>query len=142
MISSLLPSEDHSCSGSPLMFWKGSTAIDGLSGKASGDFGNTAVVGSEGWGLSPSNIRMDPYRSRNILDLLLAHVLERKGELVAHLITHHPADADPTGLGQGFEPRCDIDPIAINIEPVLHNVADIDPHAELYAAIRQHIRVS
>jgi hypothetical protein len=33
------------------------------------------------------------HRSRDIFDLLLAHVLERKGELVAHLITHHPADA-------------------------------------------------
>ena len=62
--------------------------------------------------------------------------------LVAHLITHYPADADPAGLGQGFEPRRDIDPVTIDIEPVLHNVAEIDPHAELDAAIRRHVGVS
>jgi hypothetical protein len=34
MISSTMPSTKYSCSGSPLMFWNGNTAIDGLSGKA------------------------------------------------------------------------------------------------------------
>jgi hypothetical protein len=32
MISSTMPSTKYSCSGSPLMFVKGNTAIDGLSG--------------------------------------------------------------------------------------------------------------
>ena len=36
MISSTMPSAKYSCSGSPLMFWNGKTAIDGLSGSASG----------------------------------------------------------------------------------------------------------
>src|SRR5712671_513551 len=85
---------------------------------------------------------MDTYWPGNVLDLLLAHILEREGELVAYLITHHPADTDPPGLGQGLEPCRDIDPIAIDIEPVLHNVAEIDPHAELDAAIRRHVGVS
>ena len=35
MISSTMPSTKYSCSGSPLMFWNGSTAIDGLSGSGS-----------------------------------------------------------------------------------------------------------
>jgi hypothetical protein len=29
MISSTIPSAKYSCSGSPLMFWNGSTAMDG-----------------------------------------------------------------------------------------------------------------
>jgi hypothetical protein len=33
MFSSTMPSAKYYCSGSPLMFWNGSTAIDGLSGK-------------------------------------------------------------------------------------------------------------
>src|ERR1700758_1487777 len=33
MISSTIPSAKYYCSGSPLMFWKGSTAIEGLSGR-------------------------------------------------------------------------------------------------------------
>ena len=35
MISSTMPSAKYSCSGSPLMFWNGSTAIEGLSGSGS-----------------------------------------------------------------------------------------------------------
>ena len=35
MMSSTMPSAKYSCSGSPLMFWNGSTAIDGLSGSGS-----------------------------------------------------------------------------------------------------------
>src|SRR4051812_6766296 len=35
MMSSVMPSVKYSCSGSSLMLWKGSTAIDGLSGKPS-----------------------------------------------------------------------------------------------------------
>jgi hypothetical protein len=38
--------------------------------------------------------------SCNILDPLLAQVVEGEVELVAH----YPADADPARLGQGFEP--------------------------------------
>ncbi len=32
VMSSTIPSAKYSCSGSPLMFWNGRTAIDGLSG--------------------------------------------------------------------------------------------------------------
>jgi hypothetical protein len=39
MMSSVMPSEKHSCSGSPLMFWNGNIAIDGLSRNGSGAFG-------------------------------------------------------------------------------------------------------
>ena len=35
LMSSTIPSAKYSCSGSPLMFWNGSTAIEGLSGCAS-----------------------------------------------------------------------------------------------------------
>src|SRR6516164_3935467 len=36
VISSTMPSAKYSCSGSPLMFWNGNTAIEGLSGSSSG----------------------------------------------------------------------------------------------------------
>jgi hypothetical protein len=35
MMSSTRPSAKYSCSGSALLFWNGSTVIDGLSGSAS-----------------------------------------------------------------------------------------------------------
>src|SRR5437868_2885677 len=37
MMSSTMPSAKYSCSGSPLMFWNGRTAIDGLAGARRGD---------------------------------------------------------------------------------------------------------
>src|SRR5215475_13590502 len=43
MMSSTMPSAKYSCSGSPLIFWNGKTAIDGLSGSAS-DKGGVAGV--------------------------------------------------------------------------------------------------
>src|SRR5215472_3010952 len=85
---------------------------------------------------------MDTHRPGDVLDLPLAHVFERKGELVAHLIAHDPADADPTRLGQSFQPCRYIDTVAIDVAAVSDDVADIDPHAELDAAIRRHIGVS
>jgi hypothetical protein len=52
MISSTMPSAKYSCSGSPLILAKGSTAIDGLSGSGS-------TGGAVGWtaGVSPAGGR-------------------------------------------------------------------------------------
>ena len=58
------------------------------------------------------------------------------------MITHHAADADPAGLGQPFETRCHIDTIPMDVAPILDDVADIDPHAELDPAAWWHIGVS
>src|SRR5713226_985913 len=44
MISSTMPSAKYSCSGSPLMFSNGKTAIDGLSGKGSGAVAGGPIV--------------------------------------------------------------------------------------------------
>ena len=57
VISSTMPSAKYSCSGSPLIFWNGSTAIDGLSGNASGGFVDVPIAGSERLDLSPSRMR-------------------------------------------------------------------------------------
>jgi len=85
---------------------------------------------------------VDAYWPGDILDLLLAHIFEREGELVAHLVADHPADANPTRLGEGFKPCGDIDTIAVDIAPVLNDVAKIDPHAEFDAAVWRHTDVS
>jgi hypothetical protein len=58
------------------------------------------------------------------------------------LVAHHTADTDATGIGQGFEPCCDINTVAVNITPVFDDVAKIDPHAELNAAVERHVGVS
>jgi len=55
------------------------------------------------------------HRPGDVLDLLLAHVRERKIELVSHLIAHDPADAYPAWLGQGFETGGNVDAVSIDI---------------------------
>ncbi|HEX4193877.1 MAG TPA: hypothetical protein VHY80_12295 [Stellaceae bacterium] len=77
-------------------------------------------------------------RASDVLDLSFAPVLESDIEFVAHLVAHDPADADPTGLGQGFEARSDIDAIAKDVVVVDNDVADIDADAELDAALGRH----
>jgi hypothetical protein len=83
-----------------------------------------------------------PHRPRDVLDLLLAQVLERHSELVAHLVAHHPANADPARLRQGLEPCGDIDAVAKYVALVDDDVADIDANAEFDAALRRHIDVA
>ena len=46
VMSSTIPSAKYSCSGSPLMFWKGSTAIEGLSGRDSAGLSESASEGA------------------------------------------------------------------------------------------------
>jgi hypothetical protein len=46
MISSTIPSAKYSCAESSLMFWNGSTAIEGLSGSASRADGRSGTAGS------------------------------------------------------------------------------------------------
>ena len=44
---------------------------------------------------------------------------KRKSELIAYLDADYPADAYPSWLGQGFEPRCGVDLVTINVAPSL-----------------------
>jgi hypothetical protein len=68
-------------------------------------------------GLRAQQNPMDAHWPGNVLYLLLTHVLEPEVELVAHLIAHDPADANPARLGQGFESRSDIDSLSVDIAP-------------------------
>jgi hypothetical protein len=70
---------------------------------------------------------VDPHRPRNVLYLLFSQILESEIELVAHLITNNPADADPAWLGEGFKSRRDIHPLAENVVFLNDHVAEVDP---------------
>ena len=78
------------------------------------------------------------HRAGDVLDLLHALVLESEVELVAHLVAHHPAHADPAGLGQGFEAGGNIDAVAEDVLILDDDVADIDLNAEFDASIGRH----
>ena len=46
-------------------------------------------------------------------------------------------DENPAGVGQGFEPRGDIDAVAIEVVALDDHVAEIDADAEFDAAVRR-----
>src|SRR2546430_8205411 len=79
---------------------------------------------------------IDAHWAGDVLDLLIAHVIEGEIELVPHLVAHHSADADPTRLGERPKACGNIDTVAEDIPLVDDDVADIDPHAELDAPFR------
>ena len=81
------------------------------------------------------------HRPGDVLDLLLAQILERDVEFVAHLIVHDPADANPARLGESFQARGDVDPVAVDVSLLDDHVAQIDADAQLYPVVRRDISV-
>jgi hypothetical protein len=55
------------------------------------------------------------------------------------MLVDRPGDADPAGLGQRFEARCDIDPVAKNVVAIGDHVAEIDTNAKPDALLVRHI---
>src|SRR6516164_10245562 len=70
------------------------------------------------------------------------HVLEGDGELVAHLISYHPADADAAWFRQAFKARCDVDPVAEDVVVVDDDVAEIDADPEIDAPFGAHAGIA
>ena len=159
MISSTMSSAKYSCSGSPLMFWNGKTAIDGLSGSEGGrqillarlprvqDPGVGTLSGNAGEGEpgpkgrvgERSGIAIDLAGAdwpRDILERLLAPVLEGEVEPTRGALLNGCRNADATRLGQAFEPGRDVDPVAENVAVLDDDVAHVDANAELDAPLR------
>ena len=76
---------------------------------------------------------VDPHRPGDVLQLLLARVLEVCVELAAHLPVGVVGDADAAGLGDAFEPRGNIDAVAEDVAVLDDDVADMDADAEFDA---------
>ncbi len=74
-------------------------------------------------------------RLGDVLERLLAEIGDREIEFSARLRQHRVRDADAAGLGHRFEPRGDVDPVAMNVVAVDDDVAEIDPEAELDAGL-------
>ena len=107
----------------------GSTAIDGLSGS-----GSTATGRALGSGGVANPV--DPHRPGDVLDLLLAQILEDEGQPVAHVIMNGIGDEHPAGIGQGFDPGRDVDAVAIKVVALDDHIAEIDADAQFDAALR------
>src|SRR5215472_18093796 len=88
------------------------------------------------WRCSRHRSSCDPigsHWSRNVLERLLAHILESKVKLSRGVFLHARRDADPTGLGQRFKPSGHIDTIPEDVTVLDHYVAHVDANAVLDA---------
>ena len=128
MMSSVMPSVKYSCSGSPLMLGNGSTAIDGLSGRA-----RAGAVAAAGLGAGD---RKHVDRPRHVLERDLALVLEADIELVAHLIVDLPRDRNAARLGDALDAGSDVDAVAHQIIALHNDVADMDADAQRQFPLR------
>jgi len=75
----------------------------------------------------------------DVFDLLLAHILERVGKLVADLVAHHSRDAHASRFSQYLQTSRHIHAVAENIITLGDDVAEIDPNAEPDPPVFGHI---
>ena len=78
---------------------------------------------------------IDAHRRTDILEALLAQLLEGGLELVADLVIGRAGDVDAAGIRGGFQARGDVDAVAIEIAALHHDVAEIDADAQHDAAV-------
>jgi hypothetical protein len=80
---------------------------------------------------------VDPHRAGDILNLLLAQIREDKGQPVAHVVVNRVGDEYPAGIGQGLDPRGNVDAVAIKVVALDDDIAEIDADAQLDAVVRR-----
>jgi hypothetical protein len=79
----------------------------------------------------------DKVEPSDVLDLLLAQILEGVVEPVAHLVPHDPTDADPARLGKGLQTRRDVHTVAEDVVLLSEHVSKVDAHPELDPPLRR-----
>jgi len=78
-----------------------------------------------------------PDRPRNVLQRLLAHILEREVEPARGVFPHARRNADAARLGEAFEVGRDVDAITKDVAVLADDSSDVDPDAEVDAVIRR-----
>ena len=76
---------------------------------------------------------IDADRIGDVLQPLLAEVAKADVELVHGVVEGRAGDTDPAGLGNGLQPRGDVDAVAVKVVALDDDVAEIDADAELDA---------
>jgi hypothetical protein len=77
----------------------------------------------------------------DILDQLLAQILEDQSPAMTQVIAHAPRDADLATVNQAFEPCGHINPVTEQVALLDHNVTDIDADPEAHSARFRFTRI-
>ena len=117
----------------------GSTAIEGFRPCRSRNRGDAPVARR---GVDRARRRKTRIGTLDVLQRLLAGVLEGEVEPVADMIAHRCRDADAARLGDALQARRHIDAVAENVAVLDDDVAEIDADAELDAAVLRHVGVA
>jgi hypothetical protein len=119
------------------MFWNGSTTSDGFSGRVKPrpfiPCPRRFVAEANGKGA---------HRSGNVFQVLLADIDEFNIDFAPHLTYGVLRDANAAGLGDAFEPRSDVDAVAVDVLRFDDHVTDVDAHPENDAPVPRHFRVA
>src|SRR5262245_61716211 len=139
-MSSLMPSEKYSCSGSPDTLENGKTAIDAVA---------TLGKGLSILDLAASDVARGCHFQIRIgrliiLDGNVAGVLETDVDSIADAFVDDRGNAKAAGLGQRLEPRGNVDTVAVDVAALNDHITkiDSDPQYDLRLAqdfIRQSV---
>ena len=73
---------------------------------------------------------IDPHRTRDVLEALLAGVDEVGRNLALHLPPYVLGDRNAARFGDAFDPRRDVDAVAKDVLALDDDIADVDPDPE------------
>ncbi len=73
--------------------------------------------------------------SRDILDLNFALVDQTDVCLALNLVGHRAGDTDAARHGEAFQPRRDVDTIAVDLAPVLDHIAEVKADTHLHMMV-------
>ena len=82
------------------------------------------------------------YCARDVFYGLLTKISESDRQLVPNLLVRRPGDTYSTGLAQRFQPRGNIDAVAVNIVTVNNDIADVDADPEDDTLVRWNSHIS
>src|SRR5262245_29097569 len=98
--------------------------------------------GDRSWGLVGQMYAVNTDWPGNVFDGLLAHIVEFKSKFVLYLVVYDARDQDAAGIGQCFQPCCDVNAVPINVVTIDDNIANIDADPELNAIFRRDFAVA
>jgi hypothetical protein len=85
---------------------------------------------------------IDANGPRDILDLLLAAILERRLDLTVDFAMDFPGYQNTPGIAEGFQPGGHINPFTVDVAALLHDdIAEVeaDPHPEWAGIVAQTV---
>ena len=86
--------------------------------------------------------RIGAHRPCDVLDAVLADVVEGVRKLVPDLVSDHSGDANSTGLGECLQPCRDIHTVAEDVVLLNDHVAEVDANAKLDPLIGGLLRIA